>query len=48
MNKKLTGIVGLVLVAVIIIAADLILSNLPLRADLTAERLYTLSSAHLR
>ena len=44
MNKKLTGIVGLVLVAVIIVAADLILSNLPLRADLTAERLYTLSS----
>jgi len=44
MNKKFTGIVGLVLVAAIIIAADLILSNLPLRADLTAENLYTLSS----
>ena len=43
MNKKFTGIVGLILVAAIIVAADLILSNLPLRADLTAERLYTLS-----
>lgn len=43
MNKKTTGIVSLVLIAAIVFAADLILSNLPLRADLTAERLYTLS-----
>ena len=35
--------VGLVLVAVIAVAAEAILSALPLRADLTAEKLYTLS-----
>ena len=43
MNKKLNGIVGLVIVAVIIGAANLILSNLPLRMDLTGEKLYTLT-----
>ena len=43
MNKKLNGIVGLVVVAVIIGAANLILSNLPLRMDLTGEKLYTLT-----
>jgi len=43
MNKKFNGIVGLVLVAAIVVAANLILSSLPLRTDLTAEKLYTLS-----
>ena len=43
MNKKLNGIVGLVVVAVIIGAVNLILSNLPLRMDLTGEKLYTLT-----
>ncbi len=43
MNKKLTGIIGLVIVAAIIGATNLILSNLPLRLDLTGEKLYTLS-----
>ncbi len=43
MNKKLTGIAGLVVVAAIIGAANLILSNLPLRVDMTGEKLYTLS-----
>ena len=43
MNKKLTGVIGLVVLAAIIGAANLILSNLPLRLDLTGERLYTLS-----
>lgn len=37
------GALGLVVLAVIVIAADLILAALPLRGDLTAERLYTLS-----
>ncbi len=37
------GAVGLVLLAAIVVAADVILANLPLRADLTAERFYTLS-----
>ena len=37
------GAVGLVLVAVIAGAAVVLLSNLPFRADLTSERLYTLS-----
>ena len=37
------GVVGLVAVAAIAIAADVILANLPLRADLTEEGLYTLS-----
>jgi ABC-type uncharacterized transport system involved in gliding motility auxiliary subunit/ABC-type transport system involved in cytochrome c biogenesis permease component len=35
---------GLVILAVIIAAANLILANLPLRGDLTAEKLYTLSN----
>ena len=39
MNKKLTGVIGLVVLAAIIGAANLILSNLPLRLDLTGERL---------
>ena len=43
MNKKLNGIVGLAVVAAIIGAANLILSNLPLRVDMTGEKLYTLS-----
>jgi len=43
MNKKLNGIIGLVVVAVIIGAVNLILSNLPLRVDMTGEKLYTLS-----
>lgn len=43
MNKKVSGIIGLVIVAAIIGAANLILSNLPLRLDLTGEKLYTLS-----
>ena len=43
MNGKFKGAVGLGLIAVVIVAANLILSNLPLRVDLTAERLYTLS-----
>ncbi len=37
------GGVALVLVAAIAVSADVILANLPLRFDLTAERLYTLS-----
>ena len=37
------GLVGLVVLAVIVVAADLILAALPLRGDFTAERLYTLS-----
>ena len=37
------GAVGIVVLAVIVVAADVILSALPLRVDLTAERLYTLS-----
>ena len=37
------GVVGLGLLAVIVVAADLILAALPLRCDFTAERLYTLS-----
>ena len=37
------GAAGLVLLAAIVVAADVILANLPLRADLTAERFYTLS-----
>ncbi len=37
------GAVGLVLLAAILVAADVILANLTLRADLTAERFYTLS-----
>ena len=37
------GAAGLVLLAAIVVAADVILANLPLRADLTAERFYSLS-----
>ena len=37
------GALGLVVLAAIVIAADVILANLPLRADFTAERFYTLS-----
>ncbi len=37
------GALGVVVLAVIVVAADVILSSLPLRADLTAEGLYTLS-----
>ena len=37
------GLVGLVVLAVIVVAADFILAALPLRGDFTAERLYTLS-----
>lgn len=44
MNKKLNGIIGLVAVAAIVGAANLILSSLPLRVDMTGERLYTLSN----
>ena len=38
------GVVGLVLIAVVAAAADIVVAKLPLRVDLTAERLYTLSS----
>ena len=38
------GVAGLVLVAAIAIATDIVLANLPLRADFTAEKLYTLSN----
>ncbi len=44
MNKKLNGVVGLVLLVAIIGAVELILSSLSFRADLTAEKLYTLSN----
>ena len=37
------GLVGLAALAAIVVAADVILASLPLRADLTAERFYTLS-----
>ena len=37
------GAVGLVALAAIVVAFDVILANLPLRIDLTAERFYTLS-----
>ena len=39
-----TGAAGLALLLVIIGAANLIVSNLRLRIDLTGERLYTLSN----
>ena len=42
-NGKSKGALGLVLLAVILGAADLILASLPLRIDFTAEKLYTLS-----
>ena len=37
------GVVGLVVLAAIVVAADVILAALPLRCDLTAEGFYTLS-----
>jgi len=37
------GVVGLVAIAVIAVAADFVLAALPLRGDFTAESLYTLS-----
>lgn len=43
MNGKINGIIGLALLAVIVGAANLVISTLPLRKDLTAEKLYTLS-----
>lgn len=43
MNGKIKGAVALVLLAAVIGAVNLILSSLPLRIDLTEERLYTLS-----
>ncbi|MBQ9430184.1 MAG: Gldg family protein [Kiritimatiellae bacterium] len=43
-QKFFNGVVGLVLLLAIIAAVNLILSNLRLRGDLTAEKLYTLSS----
>jgi len=38
-----TGVLGLGILAVVVIATDVILAVLPLRGDFTAERLYTLS-----
>ena len=43
MNGKMKGIVALALIAAVIAAVNLTISNLPLRLDLTAEKLYTLS-----
>ncbi len=43
MNKKFSGALGLVLLVAVIGAVELILSSLSIRADLTAEKLYTLS-----
>ena len=37
------GVVGLAALAAIVVAADVILANLPLRVDMTAERFYSLS-----
>ena len=37
------GVIGLGLLAVVVVAADLVLAALPLRCDFTAEKLYTLS-----
>ena len=44
MNKKFNGALGLVLLVAVIGAVELILSSLPFRADLTADKLYTLSN----
>ena len=41
MNKRFNGALGLVLLVAVIGAVELILSSLPFRADLTAEKLYT-------
>ena len=43
MNGKTKGLVALVLIAAVIASVNLILSSLPLRVDMTAEKLYTLS-----
>ena len=43
MNGKMKGAVALALIAAVIASANLIISSLPLRIDLTAEKLYTLS-----
>ncbi len=42
--RRKGGVVALVALAAIVIAADVILANLPLRVDLTADRLYSLSA----
>lgn len=42
-KKAAGGVAGLIVLLVILIAANVILSNLRLRADLTEDRLYTLS-----
>lgn len=42
-NKKVFGLAGLAVILAIIGAANFILSELSIRADLTAEKLYTLS-----
>ncbi|MFO7937493.1 MAG: Gldg family protein [Kiritimatiellia bacterium] len=42
-SKISGGIAGLILLLVIIIAVNMIISSLPLRMDLTEEKLYTLS-----
>lgn len=48
-SKKLSGgTVGLLLLAVILVAANAIVAKLRLRADLTAEKLYTLSQGSRR
>jgi len=44
LRKTSGGIAGLMLLLVILIAANVILGNMTLRADLTEEKLYTLSS----
>jgi ABC-type uncharacterized transport system involved in gliding motility auxiliary subunit len=44
MKKAYGGAAGLFLLAVILIAANVIVGKMRLRADLTAEKLYTLSS----
>ena len=44
MNGKMKGAVALALIAAVIASANLIISSLPLRIDLTAEKLYTLSN----
>ena len=43
MNSKTNGIIGLALLGVIVGAANLVISTLPLRKDMTAGKLYTLS-----
>jgi ABC-type uncharacterized transport system involved in gliding motility auxiliary subunit len=47
-TKRFTGVIGLAVLLVIIGAVNLIISNLRLRVDLTAERLYTLSGGSRR